>query len=76
MFVSQAMEAVLSADEQQADLAIDEIRYLQFFAQPQVDRLVFAYSATREPSRKEELKRRYLKLTGHDIEQKLGFIND
>jgi len=76
MFMSQAMEAVLSADEQQADLAIDEIRYLQFFAQPQVNKLVFEYSATNEPSRKEELKRRYLKLTGNDIEQRLRFIND
>lgn len=76
MFVSQAMNAVLSADEKQADLAIDEIRYLQFFAQPQLDRLVSAYSATDEPARREELKRRYLKLTGNDIEQRLGIIND
>ncbi len=76
MFVSQAMDAVLSADERKADLAIDEIRYLQFFAQPELDRLVSAYGATSEPSRKEELKRRYLKLTGNDIEQRLRIVND
>ena len=76
MFVSQAMNAVLSADEQQADLAIDEIRYLQIFAQPELDRLVSAYNQTTEQSRKEVLKRRYLKLTGDDIDQRLRIIND
>jgi hypothetical protein len=76
VFVSEAMDAVLTADEQQSDLAIDEIRYLQFFARPQVDRLVSAYSTTDEPSRKEVLKRRYLKLTGDDIEQKMAIIRD
>jgi hypothetical protein len=76
LFVRQAMEAVLTADEQQADLAIDEIRYLQLFASPQVDKLVAAYSTANEPSRKEMLKRRYLKLTGDDIEQRLAIMND
>ena len=75
MFVTEAMNAVLSADEQQADLAIDEIRYLQIFAQPQLDRLVSAYLATDEPARKEALRRRYVKLTGSDIEQR-AIIND
>jgi hypothetical protein len=76
MFVSQAMNAVLVADERQADLAIDEIKYLQFFAQPEVDQLVVAYGQTTEPVRKEELKRRFLKLTGNDIEQRLRIMND
>ena len=76
MFVSQAMNAVLSADEQQADLAIDEIRYLQIFAQPPLDKLVSAYNETTEQSRKEALRRRYLKLTGDDIDQRLRIIND
>lgn len=76
MFVSQAMDAVLTADEQQAELAIDEIRYLQFFAQPELDRLVSAYSASSEPSRREVLKQRYLKLTGDDIERRLAILND
>lgn len=76
MFVSQAMNAVLGADERQADLAIDEIKYLQFFARPEVDKLVVAYAETTEPLRKEELKRRFLKLTGNDIEQRLRIMND
>lgn len=76
VFVSQAMDAVLIADEKQSDLAIDEIRFLQFFARPEVNRLVSAYSATDEPSRKEVLKRRYLKLTGDDIERKVAIYRD
>jgi hypothetical protein len=76
MFVSQAMNAVLGADERQADLAIDEIRYLQFFAPPELDKLVVAYAQTTEPTRKEELKRRFSKLTGNDIEQRLRILND
>jgi hypothetical protein len=76
MFVSQAMNAVLSADERQADLAIDEIKYLEYFARPEIDKLVFAYEEANEPSRKEELKRRYLKLTGNDIEGRWRIIAD
>lgn len=76
MFVSQAMGAVISADTQQADLAIDEIQYLQFFARPEVDKLVVAYEQASEPSRKQELKRRYLKLTGNDIEERQRILDD
>ena len=76
IFVSQAMTAVLSADERQADLAIDEIKYLQLLARPQVDQLVSAYQQANEPLRKEELKRRYLKLTGEDIEGRLRIFAD
>ena len=76
MFVSQAMNAVLGADERQADLAIDEIKYLRFFAQPELDKLVLAYGQTNELARKEELKQRFFKLTGNDIEQRLRILND
>ncbi|MDQ2920730.1 MAG: hypothetical protein M3R52_03815 [Acidobacteriota bacterium] len=74
--VSQAMKAVLYADQQRADLAIDEIRYLQLFAKPEVDQLVTAYAGENEGPRKEELKRRYLKLTGNDIEARLRMATD
>lgn len=76
MFVSQAMGAVLSGDKQQADLAIDEIKYLQLFAQPEIDKLVFAYEQANDQSRKEELKQRYFKLTGNDIEVRQRILND
>ena len=75
-FVSQSMDAVIYADPQRADLAMDEIKYLEFFAKPPVDRLVNAYEAERDPSRKEDLKRRYLKLTGNDIEARRRQIAD
>ncbi len=76
VFVSQAMDAVISADDQKADLAIDEIKYLQFLAPTQFDKLVFAYEQTREQAHKEQLKRRYLKLTGNDIEARLRILAD
>ena len=76
MFVSQAMNAVLSVDERKAELAINEIRYLQFLASPQLDKLVLAYEQENEKSRKEQLKQRYLKLTGTDIEQRLRILAD
>lgn len=76
MFVSQAMNAVLGADQRQADLAIDEIKYLQFFARPELDTLVVAYEQTSEEARREELKRRFLRLTGNDIEQRRRILND
>ena len=69
-FVSQAMNVVINADKLQADVAIEELQYLQLFAWPQLDELVSAYQRSSEPSRKEELKQRYLKLTGEDIEQR------
>ena len=74
--VSQAMNAVVNGDERQADLAIEEIKYLLFFAPPQLDKLVVAYEQTNEPARKEQLKRRYLKLTGNDIEERLRILAD
>jgi hypothetical protein len=76
IFVSQAMNAVLSADELQANQAIDEIQYLQIFAPPDLNRIVNAYQQTNERSRKDELRRRYLKLTGDDLEEKLKVVVD
>jgi hypothetical protein len=76
VFISQAMNAVVEADQRQADLAIDEIKHLQFFARPEADKLVVAYAQTSEPARKEELKRRFFKLTGSDIEQRLRILTD
>lgn len=75
-FVSQSMNAVIYSGPQTADMAIDQIKYLRFFARPQVDRLVSAYLLENEQSRKDELKRRYLKLTGEDIDEKLRILAD
>lgn len=75
-FVTSAMNAVLYADSQRANLAIEEINYLQFFAMPHLDDIVSAYAAERDPSRKEELKRRYVKLTGRDIDERLRIMLD
>ena len=76
IFVSRAMNAVLSADELQANQAINEIQYLQIFAPPDLNRIVNAYQQTNERSRKDELRRRYLKLTGDDLEEKLKVVVD
>jgi hypothetical protein len=76
MFMSQAMNAVVNADERKADLAIDEITYLQFFTQPQFDKLVLAYEQANDQSRKEQLRQRYFKLTGIVIEQRLRILAD
>lgn len=75
-FVSESMNAVLYASPQTADMAVDQIKYLRFFARPEVDRLVSAYATENEPSRKEELKRRYLRLTGEDIDVRLRILTD
>jgi len=75
-FVSESMNAVLYANPQSADMAVDQIKYLRFFARPEVDRLVSAYATENEPSRKEELKRRYMRLTGGDIEERLRILAD
>ncbi len=75
-FVSESMNAVLYANRQSADMAVDQIKYLRFFARPEVDRLVSAYATEIEPSRKAELKRRYLRLTGGDIEERLRVLAD
>jgi hypothetical protein len=75
-FVSESMNAVLYASPQSADMAVDQIKYLRFFARPEVDRLVSAYATEDEPSRKEELKRRYLRLTGEDIDVRLRILTD
>ncbi len=76
LLVSESMNAVVYASPQSADMAIDQIRYLRFFARPDVDRLVNAYAAENEPRRKGELKRRYFRLTGDDIETRLRKYQD
>jgi hypothetical protein len=75
-FVTTAMNAVVNADAQRADLAMEEIRYLHFLAVPNFDELVSAYAAERDLSHKEELKRRYVKLTGRDIDERLRIMLD
>ena len=75
-FVSASMKAVLHADAQLADIAVEEVRYLQFLAAPNLDEIVTAYAAETDPARKEELKRRYVKLTGNDIEERLRIMLD
>lgn len=75
-FVKTAMDTVVNADPQRADLAIEEIKYLKFLAMPNLDQLVSAYAAESDLSRKEELKRRYAKLSGGDIDERLRIMLD
>ena len=74
--VSESMNTVINASPEDADMAIEEIRYLQFLARPRLDKLVSAYVAEQRPPHKEELKRRYAKLTGEDIEIRLRNFAD
>jgi hypothetical protein len=74
--VSESMNTVINASPQDADMAIEQIRYLQFLARPQLNKLVSAYMAEQRPAHKEELKRRYAKLTGEDIEVRLRIFAD
>lgn len=74
--VSQSMNTVIYANPQNADMAIDQIKYLELFAPPDLDRFVSAYTAEDRPAHKEELKRRYLKLTGEDIDARLRRFAD
>ncbi len=76
MFVSQSMDAVLYADPQVADLAVDGVKSLGFLARPDLSRLVSAYAEAKDQPRKEELKRRYKRLTGSDIEERLRILAD
>jgi hypothetical protein len=76
LFVSQSMNAVLYGNSQSADIAVEQLKYLSFFAGPEIGRLVSAYTAETDPLRREELKRRYLKLTGEDIDVKLRILAD
>ena len=75
-FVSNAMNVVVNGSPQSADMAVDQIKYLRFFARPEVDRLVSAYAAETEQSRKNELKRRYSRLTGEEVEERLSMLAD
>lgn len=74
--VSSSLNAVLYADSQRADLAAEQIMYLKYFSSPNLDPIVSAYAAETNPSRKEELKRRYSKITGNDIEARLRILAD
>lgn len=75
-FVSDSMNAVIYANAATADTAIEQIKYLQFLAAPETDQLVVAYAAENDPERKKELGRRYLKLTGQDIEERQRILAD
>lgn len=75
-FVTTAMNTVVNADPQRADLAIEKLKYLQFLAVPNLDELVSAYAAETDPARKEELSRRYAKLSGRDIDERLRIMLD
>lgn len=74
--VSESMKAVLYGDPRSADMAVDQIKYLRFFARPEVDTLISAYTTETEPRRKNELKRRYARLTGEDIEVRVAILLD
>jgi hypothetical protein len=74
--VSASVNVVLFADPANADLAADRLRYLSFISSNNLDRLVWAYEGETESSRKEELKRRYKRITGNDIEARLQLLKD
>lgn len=75
-FVSASMNEVIHGNPQSADAAVDQIKYVRFLARPEIDKLVSAYAAETEPSRKNELKRRYSRLTGEDLEIRLRILAD
>ncbi len=75
-FVSASMNDVIYGNPQSADLAVDQIKFLRFLARPEVDQLVSAYLAETKQSRKSELKQRYSRLTGEDLEERLRILAD
>jgi hypothetical protein len=75
-FVSASIDTVIFGDESSADMAADRIKYFSFLSNADLDKLVWAYAKENESSRKEELKRRYRRITGNDVNERLAILND
>lgn len=73
---SASVNQVLFADAANADLAADRLRYLRFVSINNLDPIVRSYADEKDLARKEQLKRRYERITGNDIEARLQRLND
>lgn len=74
--VSASMDAVLSTDPYKAEIATEELTYLRFVHAPNLDRMVSVYAAETDLLRKKQLKRRYFKISGKDIDERLTIMLD
>jgi hypothetical protein len=74
--VTKSVDEILYGDTNHAASAAQRLKVLKFVATADVDRIVDAYIAESDPSRKEILKNTYREITGEDIEHRARIIQD
>ena len=73
--VSQATDQILYGNAQQAEVAVNRLKWLPV-SSSELRVLVVAYGNASNPERKNVLKRYYKEITGDDIERQIYLFND
>lgn len=74
--VRRAVTEVIEGDSQQAMFAAHRLMPFRFFLCGELDKIVYAYSASSDEKRKELLKSCYREITGDSIENRAHILDD
>lgn len=76
LMADRAVTEIIEGDEQHAAFAAHRLAPLGFFANSELDRLVYAYSVAPDEKRKQLLKSCYQEITGENIENRANVFLD
>ena len=76
LMVSRAVTEILEGDSQPAIFAAHRLAPLSFFANAELDQIVYAYSVAPDEKRKQLLKSCYQEITVESIEHQANILAD
>jgi len=71
-----SVNEILHGDAQHVAAATERLKMMRFFANPEVDGLVDAYSGERDSARQDILRNSYREITGEDLEARRRALDD
>lgn len=74
--LSTSIDVILYGEPSQAEVAVNQLKWLPFIPQAKLDQIVEAYMKESDENRKQRLKKYYLSVTGADIDHRVWILND
>jgi hypothetical protein len=73
---SRSVYQIVNGDAQQVDIAVNQMRWMPFIPQENLNSIITAYQASKDPERRELLSKAYKELAGEDIDTRIMILND
>jgi hypothetical protein len=73
---SRSVFQIVNGNSQQVEMAVNQIGWMPFIPQESLNSIINAYQTSKDPERRELLRKAYNELAGEDINTRIRILND